>query len=453
MTFEEVEVILLLYLGAIFLIGVPGNILVLRVYLKRAKSSGTFVFISFVAIADLIICLSTPLPGIFVATRANHPRRIICKTVTGIFVACSVLSLVSSAVVAFDRYVAVCRPYSKRLSVRTSLILSAVCFMISLICAIPPIIVADISSDKYNPVICLRADEDGFATTVVMTTVVFTVVFPSIVSTLVFYSLTWKSIRNHRLLGIVNKETFSTSNRLVESSNVVTNEVALSIQNNESNDELSTGTHSVVRNPPGKSVPVTISIGESDTMKREKETQVELHRNLKDESRMSISSKVIYETHSVQYYHMLPLEAQCHPGRPAAEDSPHVLSRSTNVTWKKQQRNKATIFIPKMEPAKEKNVNSQSIKMGVQRRITLMLFLTAVLSLTTIPITLFAKSLTINKMFDIKIYSKLLFHLLYLSGYFGLIKNALDPFIYSLCDKKFRKECKNSFKCLAKEEV
>lgn len=280
MTFEEVEIILLLYLGAIFLIGVPGIILVLRVYFKRAKSSGTFVFISFVAIADLIVCLSTPLPAIFVATAANHPRRIICKTQTGIFVACSVLSLVSSAVVAFDRYVAVCRPYSKRLSVRTSLILSMECFMISLICGVPPIIVADISSDKYNPVICSRADEVGFATTVAMTTVLCIVIFPSIVSTLVFYSLTWKSIRNHRLLGIVNKETFSTSNRLVKESNVVTNEVALSVQNNESDDKLSTVTHSVVRNPPGESVSVTISIGKSDTIEREKETEVELHRKV-----------------------------------------------------------------------------------------------------------------------------------------------------------------------------
>lgn len=160
---------------------------------------------------------------------------------------------------------------------------------------------------------------------------------------------------------------------------------------------------------------------------------------------------MIPETHSVQYHQTLPPEAQCHLGRPTAEDSSHALGRSTNATWKKHQRNKATIFIPKMKPAKEKNVNSQSIKMGVQRRITLMLSLTAILSLTTIPITLFAKSLTMNKMFDIKIYSKLLFQLLYLLGYLGLIKNALNPFIYNVCDKKFRKKCKNSFKCLVKE--
>lgn len=454
MTLEPVDIALLVYCGVIFVIGVPGNIMVLTVYLKKVKKSGTFVFISFVALSDLIVCLAVCLPAIFILTAQINTRSIICKLMSYTFALFNILSLISSTAVAFDRYVAVCHPYTKRLSIPKSFILSLICFIASMIFAAPTAVVVSTSPGDDGHVTCDRKNTRIWVTLSSLA-VFFVIVLPSFLSTIICYSLVWRSIRNHRLVGNAHGLQTLSANGSVKVSTKTTNNFASFIQTRNGNVKSSMVIRSVMHiNETVDTRPVvegalsenSVIPYHSDKMEGETENRVSQHPISKPESGCLNLVKV--NDHSISSHSLRRPTVNQQNNNPS---NVRASSQNLNASPIERKENEFEVWQPARFCEGRKVNSSKMMKGAVQRRITLVLFLTAVLSITIIPITLLAKSCTKNTLNDIRHKSEFVYAFLYLARYFGLLKNVLDPFIYSLCDKKFRSECFKIFRCRLKD--
>ena len=125
--------IALIYHSTIFVLGVPGNALIIRVYVQKAYKTSTHVLILFLAQVDIIVCFIRPFmlyfryfdpPANAVAFR--QIIRLIEFSAVG-------MSVFTTAVIAFDRYDAACNPHGRTMTPRKAKKILAVGMICSLI--------------------------------------------------------------------------------------------------------------------------------------------------------------------------------------------------------------------------------------------------------------------------------------------------------------------------------
>ncbi|KAJ8046295.1 Octopamine receptor [Holothuria leucospilota] len=405
------------------MIGVPGNILVLKVYLGKARKSSTFVFISFMAISDLILCSVASLLHVgFILATAHLAKGILCKIVYFIMVTFFLLSLSTSAVVGIDRYVAVCRPYSKRLSVRTSVILATLCAMFSVTFAMPPVFAVNLSSGEYDFVSCKKGSDTGLFETVSHSSSYLVIVL-LLATTILCYTLAWRSLRAHRIvskLSVHNKMTSNTSKKQEKSVNTTMND------HERHHDSSDTKLEE-------KSFPVLSNA--IDIKRKDQGESSHSSSALQEESILSTDNQMRRSSHPVSIGEVSS-QMHHHKCQTTKDDNVKSITKSSDLT--EGQNLSSVPTSSNREPSK--------MTMAVQRRITLMLFLTTVITLSTMPVMLITRLLPDVVLNDIKHSSEILFVLISVAQYIGFINNAINPFIYSLFDKRFRSECLKTFK-------
>ena len=136
-------------LGLVSFTGIPGNILIILVYLKKATKSSAHVLILALASTDLFVCLVLPLI-IYDVFNAVDGSRAVCllKHYTSGFGVH--LSFVLSGVIAFDRFMAVSRPHN-RLNIRYAKVVVIGCLVVAGILTIPTFIITDMINVSIAP--------------------------------------------------------------------------------------------------------------------------------------------------------------------------------------------------------------------------------------------------------------------------------------------------------------
>ncbi|KAJ8033481.1 D(2) dopamine receptor A [Holothuria leucospilota] len=431
------------FLAIISVIGVPGNVLVLKVYCRKARKLSTYVFISFMAISDLFLCVLTPLHIAFILVTDPGKKQALCNTEFVISVLCRILSFLTSAIVAFDRYVAVCWPHTKRLSVPTSLFLSMTCVVYSAFLAIPTAFFVSVSLEEYDFISCkIHFDTNPFFR--IVTIIASFTICISAVGTVMCYILVWRSIRNQRKVINLSRQVPTTKagdNFAVDSTGgkkytTMTSKVeALSIHFANTNEnikgtvpiegKLESNDHEL---KVGKYEASNINVSEENTSQS---VSVIPNTALMLTQPPNVPKDKIFLQHT--------LEENQNRGIPGSSCA------STLVGNEDVEKSAAiTASTARIKPSK--------LTVIVQRRITIMLFLVAAVSITTIPIGMFARFVPNSKLRDVKNTSEVLFVIIRVAEYLGLINNAVNPFIYSLFDKRFRKECFKTLTCVPPEE-
>lgn len=103
----------------LFFTGLPGNIIIMAAFGIKAKKKSTDMIIMIQALVDLIACI-TPQPDMIKNVSSCLVTAIIRQTT-------SLGSLFLTFAIAVDRYVTVCRPFSRKMNKTHAIILASVC--------------------------------------------------------------------------------------------------------------------------------------------------------------------------------------------------------------------------------------------------------------------------------------------------------------------------------------
>ncbi|XP_071476452.1 uncharacterized protein [Diadema antillarum] len=142
------------YQVVLFVIGVPGNALIILTYGKRRSQSGNCVFLVALALADIGVCLMAPVVIVHYVYYYNSPGNVFCKfryyTNHGLIYVSRFLTIA----VAVERYLAVCKPFSKRLGPRGAAIVALICVPLGYTMTIPIALAFRIRDLPGNRTIC-----------------------------------------------------------------------------------------------------------------------------------------------------------------------------------------------------------------------------------------------------------------------------------------------------------
>lgn len=436
-----------IFLAIIFIIGVPGNILVLKVYFRKARKSSTFVFISFMAVSDLTLCAATLLHVGFLFASVVDTKQVLCSSMYYITATFIQLSVLTSLVVGLDRYVAVCWPHTKRMSVCTSLILSTICAVFSLTFAVPTFFIVRVSSGEYEFISC-KEQFDIYPFFKFAQVIAFTVGMLSVVVIIICYCLVWRTIRNHRLgknrvhvyppqtagSASVTTATFVTNNQIYATS-VALSRVGVQ-QSHLHQDHL-------------KALKLKPAGGQGPPSDRERN----MKNNIQDEStnaeENTLKPVAVISNSSGQFQQNADFQLN------GINSSMNIQKQNRNhknedvISAPTSSRNLVAEAVNSSPRALSsiRKARTSKVSLAIQRRITIMLFLIAVISLTTHPIMIFARAIPDSTLNNIKQSSEILFVLTRVAEFTGFVNNAVNPFIYSLFDKSFRNECLKAFSC------
>ncbi|XP_038059837.1 cholecystokinin receptor type A-like [Patiria miniata] len=138
------EIVIAIFQLLVFVVGVPGNLLILQVFFKKTRKTSTNVFIMALASADLMACLLRPVyvgMSLVLFTTGEYASIWIEITYTAFNSITVYSSAIITAAIAFDRYDAVCRPHTRLMSYRCAQVLALMCFIISIPMAIPSVLI------------------------------------------------------------------------------------------------------------------------------------------------------------------------------------------------------------------------------------------------------------------------------------------------------------------------
>ncbi|XP_041478032.1 uncharacterized protein LOC121425968 [Lytechinus variegatus] len=133
---DATAISILVFFVLVFLLGVPGNILTIRVKTKRRRKTSTQTFIIILACADLFLCVfaSTAVVGLSITDELFSAKA--CRGVYAICVASVVQSLLMMTSIAADRCAIMCYPHRKRLDTKYTCLVAGGCLVIATIFAI-----------------------------------------------------------------------------------------------------------------------------------------------------------------------------------------------------------------------------------------------------------------------------------------------------------------------------
>ncbi|XP_038053915.1 gastrin/cholecystokinin type B receptor-like [Patiria miniata] len=127
--------------SVIFLFGVPGNCLILRVYWTKTLKTSTHVLIMALAWADLAVCLLAVNRIYYkVASMAGHEVPELTYIILALQSIAISTSIMLTAVIAADRYDCICRPQRRFFTHKRGKIAAWAAFVFSLVINIPAFI-------------------------------------------------------------------------------------------------------------------------------------------------------------------------------------------------------------------------------------------------------------------------------------------------------------------------
>ncbi|XP_071479024.1 uncharacterized protein [Diadema antillarum] len=131
------DVVIIVLYTFVVVLGIPGNLTILLTYARKKKLFSTDILIITLALVDLVASVLAS----FQVLRSSYPPLV----TTGLCIAThtaensiAISSLALMMVISIDRYLAVCRPFRRRLSRRQGIVIGVACVALSLGATSPP---------------------------------------------------------------------------------------------------------------------------------------------------------------------------------------------------------------------------------------------------------------------------------------------------------------------------
>ncbi|XP_063965715.1 cholecystokinin receptor-like [Lytechinus pictus] len=190
-TSDDVTAVTLTYYILVLILGIPANTVIIQSIAWKKRKTSTDIFILVQAIVDFVACIFSPafiIRAAFPELRSNG----LCKVASLAENSTAFASIFLTTVISIDRYIAVCRPLRRRMTVRMSILIAILCTVIPTIGNIPVSIFTDA---KY-----VKAIRQGFCSVKVslllVTTITVLVLFlMSLMINTVLYTLVYMALR------------------------------------------------------------------------------------------------------------------------------------------------------------------------------------------------------------------------------------------------------------------
>ncbi|XP_033636275.1 cholecystokinin receptor type A-like [Asterias rubens] len=192
----EPDVLLsIIFQSVIGIVGIPGNCLIIFVYSKKRLTMSPHVFIFGLAITDLGSCLFTP--AIIFQRLASYESDFLCRSVTFVNFVSVYLSAFLSTSIVVDRYLAICRPLLRWMTVRRAQIVVACCVLSSVVVSIPVFVSYKMVSFKTDskPQRACTFDNDYSFFQALMLILLYTVSIATLCVTVIMFWKMWKAVR------------------------------------------------------------------------------------------------------------------------------------------------------------------------------------------------------------------------------------------------------------------
>ncbi|XP_041480419.1 uncharacterized protein LOC121427909 [Lytechinus variegatus] len=173
----------------------PGNVVIIRAYTWKKRKTSTDILIIGQAIVDLIASTFSPV-GNFVLIDLELNVNLGCLTVALRWFLKEFYTLASlflTLAISVDRYMAVCRPLRRRITVRASCIMVAVCILFAIVTNIPFVTFSVVGDTFYGSVTC--ASSMPKEATLSFQSFYFILFFLSFVTISIMYGLVYHSLR------------------------------------------------------------------------------------------------------------------------------------------------------------------------------------------------------------------------------------------------------------------
>ncbi|XP_038068549.1 D(2) dopamine receptor B-like [Patiria miniata] len=423
---------MLVVTAVVFVFGVPGNCLILRVYWTKARKTSTHVLIMALAWADLSVCLILPIDIAGSALECGGNDELIfwllVKTFGGIGVAAS---FGITAVIAADRYDCICRPQRRYCTPRRAKVAVFVVVLISIILYIPKCVNDYIYHRSVLSIELIVPISETFAVLIALVTIVLC------------YGNVYVAILRHVKVGATPERT-STQDDLVATKidkdrTIPSTQSALPRKNQLSainNHMEKRGNGSDSNSKCSKQLPSDIPVrieANTSIVDNEVSTVINLANTNCTTHHASTSGRDILE---------VPQNANGNLVNPAKRDSkagPESVSQAVSEQdcSKGGDRNHhgETNTLRRHAPK----------RMGgavLQRKTTKMLFITSVVFLLTWLPDLIDNAIHIAYLAGSNIDPESTFYIMWKwLSFFIFINNAINPLIYGLANKRFRKDC------------
>ncbi|XP_038053908.1 5-hydroxytryptamine receptor 1A-beta-like [Patiria miniata] len=378
--------------SVIFLFGVPGNCLILRVYWTKTLTTSTHVFIMGLAWADLAVSLLAVNRIYYkVASMAGHEVPEFTFIILALQSTAISTSIMMTAVIAADRYDCICRPQRRFFTHKRGKIAAWAAFVFSLVVSIPAYIPRTPgSSDQPLDLLALAFEVMCFVIALVMIALC--------------YGKIYTTIKKHTKVGVKSTTRDCRVSRIVNNCSTRLHD---SVFTNDEPNILNVASVLTFISKPCSSNAIDGSRIAQNNGAPNHETNVS---TLGESGKRRAS-----HPQSTLTKHVL-----------VSKDTENRVVDGTNDT--RQHQGNAGRAPPKADAA------------GLQRKTTRMLFITSVVFLLTwLPYWILA----VGKFAS---YSDPVFHMileqLSITAY---VNNAVNPLIYGLANRRFRKDCKTIF--------
>ncbi|XP_072174476.1 uncharacterized protein [Diadema setosum] len=130
------------------LVGIPGNVLVMLVYQRKAKRLSMNVYISGLAVVDLFVCFLSAYRLYFWIHESKFKSKALCQVFTWLGFSSEMITAFLTTAIAFDRYMSICKPHTGLITPVRALVSIVLCTVVSGLLSLVSITIYGIEGDK-----------------------------------------------------------------------------------------------------------------------------------------------------------------------------------------------------------------------------------------------------------------------------------------------------------------
>ncbi|XP_038071316.1 D(2) dopamine receptor-like [Patiria miniata] len=395
-------------------VGLPGNALIILVYGRKRQLMSPHVFILALAVADLMVCLFTPVTVYHWYIRLNYTSDFLCRLVLTVTFVTVYNSCFLTSAIAVDRYQAICRPHRRWMTVRRAKITAVMCLVASLITSLPVYASFDVEPEQgsQSGICTVGGEVPGWVKYFMYSVVLFVTVF-SLVVNVVLYGKIYRAIRKQAAVlprGIPSR--------------IIRPKADSTCTEGPAQDKI---------NPCCPNMP------DADDYSSLHQGQGESSTDTRALNHTKISALAATSTQQQKQQQQRPETPPTASHNDYGQETRNYTTDQTMATVPVRQNGDGQAAKDGPSAQNNDSVPGSRFKSKTTKMLlatTVVLFTTWLLGLCLLVVSINAQADTIGSAF------------LYLFRYIFYLNNAINPFIYGFMNKRFREDCKKTLASL-----